>query len=237
MEWATEFADYLPYTPISPREVEYNLQLIDQLTANYETGQYDFAALACHLVTMQVTYYKLWQSKQAFSRGFRTAVEKVLDINQRGVGNYPTDFGRISEKNAIRLLRTLGYPDWAIDDCVRLVDERNDIAHPSGRVMYSAVEATDERLSRGLSVVQMTQRRSRVAIARIYTGFIRETVQDPEYDPVETGPLVAEKLIRHNHLSLKDIEICQEHRLKNVFRGEFLEKAEAVQTFLCENYG
>ena len=186
---------------------------------------------------MQVTYYKLWQIKQAFPLGFKTAVEKVLDRNQWGVGNYPTDFRRISEKNAIRLLRTLGYPDWTIDECVKLVDERNDIAHPSGRVMYSALEATDERLSRGLSIVQNTQRRSRVAIAKIYSVFVRETVQDPEYDPVEIGPLVAEKLIRHNLLSLKDVEICQEHRLKDVLRGESLEKAEAIQAFLSENYG
>ena len=237
MEWAMEFADYLPYTPMSPDEVEYNRQLIDQLTVNYEAGQYDFTVLACHLVMMRATYYKLWQNKQANPVGFQTAVEKIDDRNKNRIGNYPTDFSRISEKNAVRLLGTLGHPNRTINNCIELVDERNDIAHPSGKVMYNTVEATDYRLSRGLVAVQTTQQRSKLAIAKIYASFIRETVQDPEYDPAETGLLVEEKLIRHNHLSIKDIEICQEHRLTAITQGERLKRAEAIQVFLIENYG
>ena len=237
MEWATDFADYLPYTPMSSDEVEYNRQLIDQFAVNYDSGQYDFTVLACHLVTMRITYYKLWQSKQANPVGFQTAVEKIDDRNKNRIGDYPTDFGRISEKNAIRLLRTSGHPEWAIKDYINLVDERNDIAHPSGKVMYSTSAATDERLSRRLTVVQTTQQRSRVAVARIHTRFVGEVVQDPDYDPVETQPLVEEKLIRHNHLSLKDIGVCQEHRLTEIFRGKLLQRAEAIQAFLVEHYG
>ena len=236
MEWATDFADYFPYTPMSPDEVEYNQKLLDQLTANYETGQYDFTVLACHLVTVQVTYYKLWQSKQANPCGFQTAIGKNDNI-PTGIGNHPNDFRKISERNAVRLLRTLGLPECAIKDRIELVGERDNIAHPSGKVMYSTIEATDERLSRGLEVVQITQQRSKVAIAKIYTRFIRETVHDSEYDPAETESLVEEKLIRHNHLSIKDIEICQEHRLTEILRGELLRRAEAIQAFLIENYG
>jgi len=236
MEWTTEFADYLPYTPMSPGEVEYNRQLIDQFAVNYDAGQYDFTVLACHLVTMRITYYKLWQSKQANPVGFQTAVEKIDDRNKNRIGNYPAGFSRISEKNAIRLLRTLGHPDWAIKDFINLVDERNDIAHPSGKAMYGTIEATDERLSRGLTVVQTTQRRSRIAVARIYTRFIREVVQDPDYDPVETQPLVEERLIRHNHLSLNDIGVCQEQRLTEIFQGKLLQRAKVIQEFLIENY-
>ena len=238
MEWATEFADYLPYTPMSPSEVEYNRQLIDQFAVNYDAGQYDFTVLACHLVTMRVIYYKLWQSKEASPNGFRTAVEKIADVrNKDRFGDHPAHFSRIGEKDAVRLLWTLGFPKWATKDHIALVDERNVIAHPSGRVLYSTVEATDERLSRGLTVVQTTQQRSRVAVASIYTRFVRETVQDPDYDPVETQPLVEEKLIRQNHLSPKDIEVCQEHRLTEIFRDELLQRAEAIRAFLVENYG
>lgn len=238
MEWATEFADYLPYEPMSPNEVEYNRQIIHQLAVNYNVGQYDFAVLACHLVTLRVAHYKLWQSREANPNGFRTAVEKIDDIrNKDRFGDHPAHFSLIGEKDAVRLLWTLGFPKWTIDDHIALVDERNVIAHPSGRVMYSTVEATDERLSRGLTAVQTVHRRSRVAVARIYTSFIRETVRDPDYDPVETQPLVQEKLIRHNHLSLKDIAVCQEHRLTEIFRDELLQRAEAIQAFLVENYG
>ena len=238
MEWATEFADYLPYEPMSPAEVEYNRQLIDRLAVNYDAGQYDFAVLACHLMAMRVTYYKLWQSREAHPNGFRTAVEKIADIrNKDRFGDHPADFSRIGEKDAVRLLRTLGFPKWTIDDYTALVDERNIVAHPNGRVLYSTIEATDERLSRGLMVVQTTQQRARVVVARIYMRLVREFVRDPDYDPVETQPLVEEKLIRHNHLSLKDIEVCQEHRLTEIFRGESLKRAEAIQAFLTENYG
>lgn len=237
MEWATEFADYLPYTPMSPDEVEYNRQLIDQFAVNYDGGQYDFSVLACHLVTMRITYYKLWQSKQANPFGFQTAVEKIDDRNKRGVGNYPADFSKITEKNAFRLLWALGYPNCSIEACVRLVDERNRIAHPGGRMIYSTVEAADERITRGLGIVQETQHRSKIAITTIYTRFIREILDDSEYDPAETLTLVEERLIRHNHLSLKDIEICRGHRLKEIFPREILQKAEAIQSCLIENYG
>ena len=238
MEWATEFADYLPYTPMSLEEVEYDRQLIDQFAANYDAEQYDFTVLACHLVTMRVTYYKLWQSREAHPNGFRTAVAKIDDIrNKDRFGDHPAHFSRIGEKDAVRLLRMLGFPKRTIHDYIALVDERNIIAHPSGRVLYSTTEATDERLSRGLMVVQATQQRARVVVARIYTRFIREVAGDPDYDPVETRPLVEEKLIRYNHLSLKDIEVCQEHRLTEIFRGESLKRAQTIQTFLNENYG
>lgn len=236
MEWGIEFADYLPHSPKSPDEVAYNRQLINQLTVNYEAGLYDFTVLACHLLTMRAIYYKLWQSNQADPAGFQTVLLDINDRNKNGIGNEPNDFSKIREKNAAQLLKTLNHSESTIAIYVEMVDERNNIAHSSGQAMFNSAESTNERLSRGLETVKITQQCSTNAIREIYTRFIKEIIRDPEYDVAETEILVEEKLIKHHHLSLKDIEVCQEHRLTEIFRGEVLRRAEAIQAFLTENY-
>ncbi len=237
MEWSSEFARYLPHSPASQDEAKYNRQLIERIAVNYEAGQYDFAALACHLTTLRITQYKLWQSKKANPSGFRTAASKIENIrNPENFGEYPANFSQTGERDIIRLSRTLGIPEHAICDQLSLLEKRNLIAHPSGKVIYDAIEEANERLTIGLSVVETMQRYSKVAVAKIYREFIKGTVQTPEYDPAETETAIQEELIRNHYLSPQDIEVCKEQRMHEILRGEDLRRAGEIQNVLKEHY-
>ncbi len=237
MEWSSEFERYLPYSPASNDEAKYNRQLIERIAINYEAGQYDFAALACHLTTMRITQYKLWQSKKANPVGFGTAANNIegLTINEN-FGEHPAHFGPIGERHIIRLSITLGIPKRAVDEQLSLLEERNRVAHPSWTVTYDTIEEADERLKKGLSLVETTQRYSKVAVAKIYREFIKGTVQSSEYDSAENGTAIQEELIKNHYLSPQDIEVCKEQRMHEILRGEDLRRAGEIQNFLEEHY-
>ena len=62
MEEAAELGNYLPLSYKSPKEQEYIAFLWDAFEMNYEHGKYQFAFLACHMLTMRE---KKWGSDQA----------------------------------------------------------------------------------------------------------------------------------------------------------------------------
>jgi hypothetical protein len=54
MEEAAELGNYLPLFYKSPKEQEYIAFLWDAFETNYEHGKYQFAFLACHMLTRPI---------------------------------------------------------------------------------------------------------------------------------------------------------------------------------------
>src|SRR5450759_5438226 len=85
MEDAADLGNYLPLSFKSPKEQEYIEFLWDAFDANYESGKYQFAFLAYHMLTMSFIYFNIWQIKQTVPRefamgliGFGKDIEKSL---------------------------------------------------------------------------------------------------------------------------------------------------------------
>jgi hypothetical protein len=81
MEDAAELANYLPLSFKTPKEQEYIEFLWDAFETNYTHAKYQFAFLACHMLTMSFVYFNVWQIKQAAPKEFgmaSSALEKTL---------------------------------------------------------------------------------------------------------------------------------------------------------------
>jgi len=155
MEEAAELADYLPLAVMSrrdsipwdktPKEQEYIQFLWAAFETNHTHGKYQFAFLAYHMLTMSFVYFNIWQIKQTTPKdfamgliGFGKDIEKsLLDATS------PFVFGTVNERSILRFLKLIGCDNAKIGTYVKLVDDRNESAHPNGYIFYSTEAALD----------------------------------------------------------------------------------------------
>jgi hypothetical protein len=218
MEEAAELVNYLPLSFKTPTEQEYIEFLWDAFETNYTHGKYQFAFLAYHMLTMSFIYFNIWQIKQTEPKdfamgliGFGKDIEKsLLEANS------PFVFSTVNERSILRFLKLIACDNSKIGTYAKLVDDRNESAHPNGNIFYSTEAALDIKITEILRVVDEIQSHSKPVIERCYREFLVQN-HDPderEYpDPVDQ---IREVLIHGNYLSQKDIDICLAYDLANL---------------------
>lgn len=210
MEEAAELADYLPLSFKTPKEQEYIEFLWDSFETNYMHGKYQFAFLAYHILTMSFVYFNIWQIKQTAPKdfamgviGFGKGIEKnLLDATS------PFVFSIVNERSILRLLKLIACDNAKIGTYAKLVDDRNESAHPNGNIFYSTEVAIDIKITETLRVVAEIQAHSKSIVEQCYRGFLLQDY-DPEGREYSDGvDQIREVLVHGNYLSQKDIEIC-----------------------------
>jgi hypothetical protein len=133
MEEAAELSNYLPLSFKTPKEQEYIEFLWDAFETNYTHGKYQFAFLAYHMLTMSFVYFNIWQIKQTEPKdfamgliGFGKDIEKsLLEATS------PFVFSTVNERSILRFLKLIACDNSKIGTYAKLVDDRNDTAHPT----------------------------------------------------------------------------------------------------------
>ena len=210
MDEAAELGNYLPLSFKSPKEQEYIEFLWDAFETNYTHGKYQFAFLAYHMLTMSFVYFNIWQIKQTEPKdfamgliGFGKDIEKsLLDATS------PFVFSTVNERSILRFLKLIACDNGKIGTYAKLVDDRNDTAHPNGNIFFSTQAALDSKITEMLRVVDEIQTHSKPVIEHCYREFLlrNHDVDEREYpDPTDQ---IREVLIHANYMSQKDIEIC-----------------------------
>lgn len=210
MEEASELGNYLPLSFKSPKEQEYIAFLWDAFDSNYKYGKYQFAFLAYHMLTMSIVYFNIWQIKQAepydFAKGligFGRDVEKnLLEATS------PFVFSTVNERTILRFLKLIACDNGQIGTYAKLVDDRNDTAHPNGNIFFSTQAALDAKITEILRVVDEIQAHSKCIIEQAYRDFLMQNHDPEEREYPEEADQIREVLIHANYLSQKDIEIC-----------------------------
>ena len=226
MEEAAELANYLPLSFKTPKEQEYIEFLWDAFQSNYENKKYQFAFLAYHMLTMSFVYFNIWQIKQTEPKdfamgliGFGKDIEKsLLEATSLFV------FSTVNERSILRFLKLIACDNSKIGTYAKLVDDRNDSAHPNGNIFFSTEAALDVKITEILRVVAEIQTHSQPVIQRCYSKFLEDN-HDPEIrEYPDDEDQIREVLIHENYLSQKDIEICaaydlSPHETQNNFSG------------------
>ena len=157
MEEAAELADYLPLSFKTPKEQEYIEFLWDAFETNHTHGKYQFAFLAYHMLTMSFVYFNIWQIKQTTPKdfamgliGFGKDIEKsLLDATS------PFVFSTVNERSILRFLKLIACDNGKIGTYAKLVDDRNESAHPNGNIFYSTEVFTDKKVSSWISRIPL----------------------------------------------------------------------------------
>lgn len=210
MEEATELADYLPLSFKTPKEQEYIKFLWDAFETNYTHGKYQFAFLAYHMLTMSFVYFNIWQIKQTTPKdfamgliGFGKDIEKsLLEATS------PFVFSTVNERSILRFLKLIACDNGKIGTYAKLVDDRNQSAHPNGNIFYSTEAALVRKITEILRVVEEIQTHSKPVIEHCYREFLLQNHDPDEREYADAADQIREVLIHGNYLSQRDIEIC-----------------------------
>jgi len=227
MEDAFELSNYLPISFKSPKEQEYVSFLWDAFESNQKSGKFQFAFLAYHMLTMCFVYFNIWQIKQArpgdFEKGligFGKDVEKsLLDASS------PFVFSTVNERTMLRFLKLIACDNGKIGTYAKLVDDRNNSAHPNGNIFLSTSAAMDAKVREVLRVVDQIQEHSIPVIETCYRSFLLESLVPEDRECVDPVEQIQEVLVHKNYFSMRDVEICRGFDVKTL--GEDAKVAEA----------
>ncbi len=209
MEEAAELGNFLPLSFKSPKEQEYIAFLWDAFETNYTHGKYQFAFLAYHMLTMSCVYFNIWQIKQTrpddFEKGligFARDEKALLEATS------PFVFSAVNERTILRFLKLIACDNGKIGTYAKLVDDRNESAHPNGNIFYSTQAALDAKITEILRVVDEIQTHSRPIIEHCYREFLLQNHDPEEREYPEAADQIREVLIHGNYMSQRDIDIC-----------------------------
>ncbi|MCK6481229.1 MAG: hypothetical protein L6R43_14140 [Planctomycetes bacterium] len=210
MDEAFALEKYLPLSFKSPKEEEYVAFLWDAFETNYEHGKYQFAFLPYHMLTMSFVYFNVWQIKQTqpedFAKGLigfgKDAERTLLEATS------PFAFSTVNERAILRFLKLIACDNGKIGTYVKLVDDRNETAHPNGNIFFSTEAALDVKIREILRVVEEIQSHSRPVIESCYRAFLRRCYDPEEREYADAADQVREVLIHANYMSQADIDFC-----------------------------
>ena len=150
MEEAAGLGDYRPLSFNRPNEQEYVTFLWDAFETNYTHSKYQFAFLAYHMLTMSFVYFNLWQIKKTEPKnfemsliGFGKDVEKNLIASTS-----PFVFSMVKERTVLRILKLIDCDNGEIGTYAKLVNDRNQTAHPNGHIFFSTQAAYGMEIER-----------------------------------------------------------------------------------------
>ena len=209
MEEAAELSNYLPISFKTRSEQDYIAFLWDVFETNYTYGKYQFAFLAYHMLTMSFVYFNIWQIRQTLPKdfekgliGFAKHEKALLEATS------PFVFSTVNERTILRFLKLIACDNSKIGTYPKLVDDRNEAAHPNGNIFYSEQSALDRKITEILRVVDEIQTHSRCVIERCYRDFLLQNHDPEEREYPDAADQIREVLIHGNYMSQKDIEIC-----------------------------
>ena len=239
MDEAIEIGNYLPRSYKSPKEQEYIGFLWDAFEANYTNGKYQFAFLAYHMLTMSFVYFNIWQIKKTEPEkfamgliGFGKDIEKnLLEATS------PFVFSTVNERSILRFLKLIACDNSKIGTYAKLVDDRNNSAHPNGNIFFSTQAALDNKISEILRIVDEIQALSKPIIESAYQKFLVESPDPEEREYIEASDQVREVLIHRNYMSSRDIQICVDFDLARLAEHPQIDQIRVLHETLLTEYG
>lgn len=210
MEESFELGNYMPLSFKTPTEQEYIAFLWDAFESNYSKGNYQFAFLAYHMLTMSFVYFNIWQIRQARPDDFEKGLIGFKGEDEKSLWSTtsPFVFIKVGESSVLRLLKLINCDNSKIGTYAKLVKDRNDIAHSNGNIFFSTEDALEKKITETLRIVNEIQSYSKPIIEDIYREFLLQSNDPEEREYSDTIDQIREVLIHENYLSQKDIDIC-----------------------------
>jgi hypothetical protein len=239
MEEALELSNYLPLSFKSPKEQEYVEFLWDAFDSNYTNGKYQFAFLAYHMLTMSFVYFNIWQIKQTEPKefgmgliGFGKDIEKsLLEATS------PFVFSTVNERTMLRFLKLIECDNSKIGTYAKLVDDRNESAHPNGNIFYSEQSALDIKIREVLRIVAEIQAHSKPVIESCYENFLVSSYDPDAREYPDDADQIREILIHGNYLSTEDMKFCVSYDLSRIADHHQIEGIENLHQSVRNIYG
>lgn len=234
MDAALEIHDYLPVAYPSAGEGEYIRFVWEAFESNYVAGKYQFAMLAFHMLYMSYVYFSVWQIKQAKPEAFTHAVLFQQKEKELLTASSPFTFSEVNERSIFKFLRLAGCENQHIGRFQKLVDQRNEIAHPNGNIFFSDQATADQRIEEVMQQIRGIQTHMSSVLHACLSQFLRDSANPDEREIADIEVHVEMNFLHKHYLSRKDIEACLACDLNEFddspFRGEVQALMQVLQT-------
>lgn len=211
MDDAQPILEYLPASYKNRSDGEYITFLWEAFESNYQSGKFQFAVLACHMLYMSFVYFSVWQIKQSRTEDFRKSLVGFSKDDEKGLldASSPFAFWTINEARIFRFLKLTGCENDRIGQFARLVQNRNDIAHPNGNIFFSDQRSADTKIAEVITQMDAIQNHMQPVIHDCLLRFLHESGNSDEREYTDPSDQVREVLIHANYFSPKDIEAAR----------------------------
>lgn len=235
----TELGNYLPVSFRTRSEQEYIAFLWDTFDTNYKHEKYQFAFLAYHMLAMSFVYFNIWQIRQARPKDFEKGlIGFTKDIEKNLMeATSPFVFSVVNERTVLRLLKLIACDNSKIGSYAKLVDDRNETAHPNGNIFFSTQAALDKKINEILRVVEEIQTHSKPVIEECYRAFLVQSAAPEEREYDDAADQTREVLIHGHYMSLNDIEICGRLDIEEFHDHPRIEDIRTLHQSLRSAYG
>ncbi|KAB0585113.1 hypothetical protein F7Q92_01085 [Ideonella dechloratans] len=234
MDAALEIHNYLPLAYPSASEGEYIGFVWEAFESNYVAGKYQFAMLAFHMLYMSYVYFSVWQIKQAKPEAFTHAVLFQQKEKELLTASSPFTFSEVNERSIFKFLRLVGCENQHIGRFQKLVDQRNEIAHPNGNIFFSDQATADQRIEEVMQQIRGIQNHMPSVLHACLLQFLRDSANPDEREIADSEVHVEMNFLHKHYLSRKDIEACLACDLSEFdaspFRGEVQALMRVLQT-------
>lgn len=234
MDAALEIHNYLPLAYPSASEGEYIGFVWEAFESNYVAGKYQFAMLAFHMLYMSYVYFSVWQIKQAKPEAFTHAVLFQQKEKELLTASSPFTFSEVNERSIFKFLRLVGCENQHIGKFQKLVDQRNEIAHPNGNIFFSDQATADQRIEEVMQQIRDIQAHMPSVLHACLLQFLRDSANPDEREIADSEVHVEINFLHKHYLSRKDIEACLACDLSEFnnspFRGEVQALMQVLQT-------
>ena len=143
----------------------------------------------------------------------------------------------MNERSILRLLKLIACDSGKVGTYAKLVDDRNETAHPNGNIFFSTQAALDTKITETLRVVDEIQTHSKPVIEHCYREFLLQNHDPEEREYPDTADQIREMLIHGNYLSQKDIDICLGFDLASLAQQPEFENMRTLHEALKSEYG
>lgn len=210
MDEAYELNNYLPLSFKTPTEQEYVAFLWDAFETNYAHQKFQFAFLAYHMLTMTSVYFNIWQIKRNAPNSFRMALVGSDNATEKLLleATSPFAFSKVKERSILRFLKLIQCDNSKIGTYAKLVDDRNETAHPNGNIFFNNEVELAKKVREILRVVREIETHSQPIIEQCYEMFLLDNYDPDDREYPDHADQIREILIHSNYLSHCDIEIC-----------------------------
>ena len=234
MDAALDIHDHRPLAYPSAGEGDYIRFVWEAFESNYVAGNYQFAMLAFHMLYMSYVYFSVWQIKQAKPEAFTHAVLFQQKEKELLTASSPFTFSEVNERSIFKFLRLAGCENQHIGKFQKLVDQRNEIAHPNGNIFFSDQATADQRIEEVMQQIRGIQAHMSSVLRACLLQFLRDSANPDEREIADSEVHVEMNFLHKHYLSRKDIEACLACDLSEFdaspFRGEVQALMQVLQT-------
>src|SRR3989344_7532579 len=112
MDAAQPILEYLPASFKNESEGDYITFLWETFESNYQSGKYQFAVLAYHMLYMSFVYFSVWQIKHSRPADYEKAAiflaNRKFKESDLLTASSPFAFSALQERTIFRILRLTG---------------------------------------------------------------------------------------------------------------------------------